>query len=205
GEFARQAFTSLRDKRGAVLLFSYYPADPRPRRAAEALVREGAMIDLICLPKNRKEPRREILNGVRVFRMPVRRRRSGKITYIWQYSTFILRSFLYLTFLSMFRRYDFVHVHNMPDVLIFGALVPKALGAKVILDLHDPMPELMMSIYNLDAKNRFVRWLKRLEKLSVSFADLVLTPNKAFQELFISRSCPSEKIEVIMNCPENTI
>jgi glycosyltransferase involved in cell wall biosynthesis len=205
GESARQAFPSLRDKRGAVLLFSYYPADPRPRRAAEALVREGAMIDLICLQKNRKEPRREILNGVRVFRVPVRRRRSGKITYIWQYSTFILRSFLYLTFLSIFRRYDFVHVHNMPDVLIFGALVPKALGAKIVLDLHDPMPELMMSIYNLDVKNRFVRWLKRLEKLSVSFADLVLTPNKAFQELFISRSCPSEKIEVVMNCPENTI
>ena len=28
------------------------------------------------------------------------------------------------------------------DVLVFSALVPKALGAKIILDLHDPMPEL---------------------------------------------------------------
>jgi glycosyltransferase involved in cell wall biosynthesis len=205
GESNKQTFQSLRDKRGAVLLFSYYPADPRPRRAAEALAREGAMIDLICLQKNRKEPRREIVNGVRVFRVPLRRHRGGKITYIWQYSIFLLRSFLYLSFLSIFRRYDFVHVHNMPDVLVFGALVPKALGAKVILDLHDPMPELMMSIYNLSAKNRFVRWLKRLEKASVSFADLVLTPNKAFQELFISRSCPSEKIQVIMNSPENEI
>ena len=35
----------------------------------------------------------------------------------------------------------------MPDVLVFSALVPKAFGAKVILDLHDPMPELMQTIF----------------------------------------------------------
>jgi glycosyltransferase involved in cell wall biosynthesis len=93
----------------------------------------------------------------------------------------------------------------MPDVLVFSALVPKARGAKIILDLHDPMPELMMSIYNLGAESHFVRWLRRLEKLSISFAHLILTPNKAFQELFVSRGCSSEKIQVIMNSPESDI
>jgi hypothetical protein len=28
----------------------------------------------------------------------------------------------------------------MPDVLVFGTLIPKLFGAKVVLDLHDPMP-----------------------------------------------------------------
>ena len=37
----------------------------------------------------------------------------------------------------------------MPDVLVFGAIVPKLLGAKIILDLHDPMPELMQTIFKL--------------------------------------------------------
>jgi hypothetical protein len=37
----------------------------------------------------------------------------------------------------------------MPDVLVFSSLVPKLLGAKVVLDLHDPMPELMEAIFNL--------------------------------------------------------
>ena len=37
----------------------------------------------------------------------------------------------------------------MPDMLILSALVPKLLGAKVILDLHDPMPELMQAIFGL--------------------------------------------------------
>ncbi len=48
------------------------------------------------------------------------------------------------------RRYDLVYVHNMPDILVASALVPKLLGAKVILDQHDPMPELMMTIFGLD-------------------------------------------------------
>ena len=48
-------------------------------------------------------------------------------------------------------RYDLIYIHNMPDILVFSALVPKAFGAKVILDQHDPMPELMMTIFNLKA------------------------------------------------------
>ena len=43
----------LRGKRAAVLLFSHYPADPRPRRAAEALAAQGVNIDLICLAGRR--------------------------------------------------------------------------------------------------------------------------------------------------------
>lgn len=195
----------LRGKRAAVLLFSYYPADPRPRRAAEALAREGVVIDLICLQKNQEEPRREIINGVSVLRLPLRRRRGGKITYVSQYSAFILRSFAYLTFRSMIRRYDFVHVHNMPDVLVFSALVPKALGAKIILDLHDPVPELMQTIFELPEKSFSVRLLKRLEKWSIGFSDLVLTVNLACKKIYSSRGCPPEKIKVVLNSPEDDI
>ena len=163
------------------------------------------LLDVICLQKSVKESRRESINGVNVFRVRLRRRRRGKLTYVGQYAIFTLRSFLYLAFRSIFRRYDLVHVHNMPDVLVFSALVPKARGARVILDLHDPMPELMMSIYDLSAETYPVRCLKRLEQLSISCADLVLTPNKAFKEVFTSRGCPSEKIQIIMNSPESDI
>jgi glycosyltransferase involved in cell wall biosynthesis len=195
----------LRGKRAAVLLFSYYPADPRPRRAAEALAREGVTVELVCLQSSPDEPRHEFVNGVNVFRLPLRRYRGSKIGYVRQYSAFILRSFAHLTFHSVVRRYDFVHVHNMPDVLVSAALIPKLLGARIILDLHDPMPELMMSIYHLNAEATFVRLLKRLEKFSISFAHLILTPNKAFRELFISRSCAPEKIEIVMNSPESDV
>jgi glycosyltransferase involved in cell wall biosynthesis len=89
----------------------------------------------------------------------------------------------------------------MPDVLVFSALVAKMLGSRVILDLHDPTPEVYMAIYRFGVDSSMARWLRRLEKWSIGFAHQVLTPNLAFAECFVSRGCPPEKIEVVMNSP----
>ncbi|HEY3760398.1 MAG TPA: glycosyltransferase [Verrucomicrobiae bacterium] len=189
----------------AVVLYSYYAEDPRPRREAEALKNSGANVDVICLRKNSVEPAYENIDGVDVFRIPLKRRRSGKLVYILQYAWFLSISFLLLAFRNFKKRYKLVHVHNMPDFLVFAALFPRLFGAKVILDLHDPMPELFQSIYRLNESHFIVRWLKKMERLSIAFADLVLTPNIAFKELFTSRSCPPHKIETVMNSPEAAI
>jgi len=195
----------LQGKRVGVLLFSNYPADPRPRRAAEALVREGAIVDVLCLQQNEREPRHENVNGVNVSRVPFRRYRGGKLAYVGQYSAFILISFFYLMFRSLRRRYDFIHVHNMPDVLVFAAAVAKARGSKLILDLHDPMPELMETIFKLSPESLSVRALKTMEKKSIAFSDLVLTVNIACQNLYSARSCRREKIRVVLNSPDDHI
>jgi glycosyltransferase involved in cell wall biosynthesis len=196
---------SLQGKRVGVLLFSNYPADPRPRRAAEALIREGAVVDLLCLQQNEREPRHENVNGVNVSRLPFRRYRGGKLAYVGQYSAFIFVSFVYLTLRSLRRRYDFIHVHNMPDALIFAAATAKARGSKLILDLHDPMPELMQTIFRLPAESWSVRALKTIEKKSIAFSDLVLTVNIACQDLYSGRSCSRDKIRVVLNSPDDYI
>src|SRR5947207_12955568 len=192
-------------KRVGVLLFSNYPADPRPRRAAEALTREGAIVDLLCMQQNERERRHENVNGVNVSRLPFRRYRGGKLAYIGQYSAFILISFVYLTIRSLRKRYDFIHVHNMPDVLVFAAAAAKARGSKLILDLHDPMPELMQTIFKLPPESLSVRALKTMEKKSIAFSALVLTGNIACQNLYFVRSCRRDKIRVVLNSPDDYI
>ena len=192
----------LRGKRAAVLLYSYYPADPRPRRAAEAMAAAGMEVDLLCLSESDGDAPRERINGVHVFRLPMQRMRGSKLAYIWQYARFLLSSFWFLARKGMLKRYDVVHVHNMPDFLVFGALVPKLRGARVILDLHDPMPELMMSIYELPEKHWIVRVLRVVESASIRFANLVLTPNITFKHLFVSRGCPPDKMQIVMNSPQ---
>ena len=162
-------------------------------------------MEVVCLQKDESEPRHETIDGVEVFRIPIKRHRDSKVKYLTQYGTFILRSFLHLTRRSFLRRYDFVHVHNMPDVLVFSALVPKALGAKIILDLHDPMPELMQTIFGLEESSFGVRLLKQLEKLSIQFSDLAVTVNLACRRIFSSRSCKPDKIIVVMNSPDDKI
>ena len=204
-ELAFSRASALCDKRAAVLLFSHYPADPRPRRAAEALAAQGVNIDLICLRDDDGEPARETFGRINVTRVRLKRQRGSKLGYVGQYVTFVLASFFYLASRSLTRRYDLVHVHNMPDILVFGAAVPKILGAKVILDLHDPMPELMQTIFRLPEKSLSVVMLKRLEKLSIRFADLVLTVNLACKKIYSSRSCHADKIKVVINSPDDEI
>ncbi len=195
----------LQGIRVGVVVFSHYPSDPRPRRAAEAMAQEGAQVEVICLHNSENEASEEVFNGVRVSRARLKKRRGGKLTYMLQYASFIFNCSFRLAFRTLGGRFKLVHVHNMPDVLVFSALVPRLLGARVLLDLHDPMPELMMSIFGLHAESRAVRWLKFFEKLSLGFADAVVTVNLACKKIFTSRSCRAEKLHVVMNAPDEGI
>ncbi len=76
-------------QRVAMVTFSPYPFDPRPRRAVDALVGEGATVDLICLASE-NAARRETLNGIEVFRIPLQHPRRGKFEYACRYAAFIL-------------------------------------------------------------------------------------------------------------------
>ena len=162
-------------------------------------------VEVISLKQTDGEPAHETLNGVSILRVPLKHWRGGKLGYMLQYAAFISASFLVLAVRSLTRRYSLVHVHNMPDVLVLSALIPKICGAKVILDLHDPMPELMMTIFGLKRESFSVRALMRLEKWSIRLADTVLTPNAAFERLFAARSCPADKLHVVMNSPDENI
>lgn len=202
--FQSPMISCLQGKRMIAVSFSVFPDDPRPRRAAETFVRAGMNVDVLSLT-DEGSPRREIFNGIEIERIPFRHNRGSKVNYVLRYCLFILIVFAKLAVRSLTRRYDVVHIHNMPDVLVFAGLVPKWLGAKVILDLHDPMPELMMTIFNLRRESRAVALMARLEKWSIAFSDAVLTVNRACEKIFVSRSCLPSKISVIMNTPDEKI
>ncbi len=194
----------LQGKRMAVVLFSSFPSDPRPRRAAETFVHAGMSVDVICLIDD-GSPQRDTFKGIEIDRIAINHNRGSKLNYMLRYGLFILIAFAKLAARSLTRRYHVVHIHNMPDVLVFAALVPKLFGAKVILDLHDPMPELMMTIFNLRRESLAVRLMARIEKWSIAFADVVVTTNSAFERLFVSRSCSASKIRIVMNSPDERI
>ncbi len=199
-----EADSRLQGKRVAMVTFSPYPGDPRPRRVIDVLLKEGLTVDLVCLTSQGTQ-RRESLNGINILRLPIVHRRGSKFAYVWNYSSFIFLSACILAFRSLKRRYDLVYINNMPDVLVVSALFPKLLGAKVILDLHDPMPELMSTIFKLDDSSLPVRLVRWLEKWSIARAHTVLTVNNACKRAFASRSCPPEKIHVVMNSPDEGI
>jgi glycosyltransferase involved in cell wall biosynthesis len=196
---------ALRPGRLAVVLYSYYLSDPRPRRETEAVVAAGMEADVICLRRDSSEPIFETVNGVNIHRIPLSHRRKGRGGYILRYGYFFLRAFWRLTVWSLRRKISLVHVHNMPDFLVFTGLIARLRGAKIILDLHDPMPELYCGIYAAEEKHFLYRTLCVLERWSIRFADKVITPNIAFKELFTARNKAADKIEIVMNSPQPSI
>ncbi|PYX54435.1 MAG: hypothetical protein DMG76_21795 [Acidobacteria bacterium] len=180
-------------KRVAMVMFSFYP------------VSKGMRVDLICLAESAEDPKHEVLSGIDVLRVPIKRRRGSIFMYGFQYSSFLLISSAIVAARSLTHGYDLVYVHNMPDFLVLSALIPKIFGAKVILDLHDPMPELMTTIFGLQPDTLPVRFLKRLERWSIALADSVITVNRACAKLFTSRSCPPQKMNIVMNSPDERI
>ncbi|GAG09546.1 unnamed protein product, partial [marine sediment metagenome] len=102
-------------------------------------------------------------------------------------------------------RYHVVHVHNMPDFLAFAAIIPRIFGAKIILDIHDPMPEFYLSKYKDRANGVAVRLLQVEEKLSSMLAHAVITANPRFKARLVERGMCADKITVINNVADPSV
>ena len=184
-----------------MVVFSHYPLDVRVRREAEVLAKAGMAVDVICL-KDNAEPRKEQVNGVNVYRINIRRKRAKVIRYLWEYGYFMALAFVMLSVLQLIKNYNIVHVHNMPDILVLSALFPKICKARVVLDIHDVMPELFMRKYGLHGGHKLINTLQYLEKLSIKLADHIIVASPFFRKTLISRSCSPEKCTTILNLPD---
>ena len=193
-------------QKGKVLMvvYSYSPQDVRPRREAETLINAGYKVDMICL-RLPDQPKEENVYGVNVFRVNMSKSRLTKWKYITLYTQFFIRSFFKLNQLFFKNKYDFIHIHNMPDFLVFLSIIPKMFGSKVVLDLHDPTPEMLMTKFSEDDESKLTKLLKWQEKISIKFAHSIITTNKSFVEKFVQRGCPLEKINTVMNSPQGSV
>ncbi len=193
-------------KRHCMIVHAYYPiGEPRVEREATALVSAGFEVDILCL-QNQDEPREEMIDGVRIYRLPVKRHKGkGIAVQLAEYLTFFLLSLYWVTRLHLKQRYSVVQVHNLPDFLIFSALVPKLMGARLILDLHDLMPEFYAGRFEKSMDGFPIRVLRFQEWLSCGFADQVITVTGLWRETLINRGVRPEKIHVVMNVANDKI
>jgi glycosyltransferase involved in cell wall biosynthesis len=188
-----------------MVAYSFYEKDNRVRRYAETLAKRGDRVDVLTL-RSDEQPRREVIEGVNVYR--IQRRvvsERGKFAYLGKLLLFFLRSFGFLTWKHLQDHYDLVHVHSVPDFEVFAALVPKLTGSKVILDLHDLVPEFYLSKFKTAPKSRTFKALVAVERLSASFADHVIAANHIWLQRLHERSVNPEHCTVILNFPDTDI
>lgn len=192
--------------RHCMIVHAYYPLrETRVQREAEALLRYGYEVDVICL-REKGEPARDHFKGVAVYRMPVGRHEGiGVLAQLFEYLSFFFMAMFTVAWLYLRRRYATVQVHNLPDFLVFSAWFPRLFGAKIILDLHDLMPEFYMSRFQRGADSLPVRLVRLQERLSCWFAHHVITVSHHWQQTLSKRSAPLDKISVVMNVADDTI
>jgi glycosyltransferase involved in cell wall biosynthesis len=189
-----------------MVVHAYYPlGETRVEREALALIDHGYEVDVICL-RGPTQPPIENENRVSIYRLPVRRHKyHGGTVQLLEYAVFFVLAFAKLASLHRRRRYAVVQIHNLPDFLVFAALVPKLTGARLILDLHDLMPEFYAVRFNSSLSSWPMRLIRWQERLSCKFADHVITVTEAWRKTLISRGVQAKKISVVMNVADGRI
>lgn len=184
------------------LAYTFYENDNRVIRYAEALADGGGQVDIIAL-RRPGQSRVGSSNRVRVYRVQRRALNERRaLAYLLKILWFFVKSSALLTVLQLRRRYDVVHVHNVPDFLVFAAAVPKLMGARVILDIHDILPELYAGKFGSREQSAVFRSLLLVERLSSAFADHVIVANHLWHAKLIARTVDFQKCTPILNYPD---
>jgi glycosyltransferase involved in cell wall biosynthesis/peptidoglycan/xylan/chitin deacetylase (PgdA/CDA1 family) len=193
-------------KKICMVAYSSHETDNRVRRYAEALASRGDQVDVIAVAGGDVPLGSEVLSGVTVHRIQRRERNErNKWDYAFRLLRFLLASSIFLARMHRRKLYDVIHVHNVPDFLVFAAWYPKWTGVSVILDVHDIVPELYASKFHAQPGDRRVAALRRVEKASAGFADHVIVSNHLWHEKLVSRSIPKDKCSVFLNHVDRTI
>ena len=152
------------------------------------------------------QSRVEVSNGVRVFRTQEREKNeSTKFAYLFRILTFFWRASVAVSVKHMRSRYDVVHVHSVPDFLVFAAALPRLTGARLILDIHDLLPELYGTKFGSSSASKVFSVLKIVERVSAAFADHVIAPNHIWRDKLAARSVAARKSSVFMNYPDPNV
>jgi glycosyltransferase involved in cell wall biosynthesis len=188
-------------KRVCMIAYSNYDNDNRVMRYAEELAQRGDSVEVLALRGDRMAGRSKTICGVRVFGIQSRARKDEKTrsSYLWPLLKFSAQAWAVVTWRHLRRPYDLVHVHNMPDFLVFTAWFPKLTGAKVILDIHDIVPEFYASKFDVPGHRSGVRMLKRMERASARFSHHVIISNHLWRDKFAARTGTESKCTVFVN------
>lgn len=178
-----------------------FAGDPRLSTQIQSLRNAGYSIDAVCV-RGKNQSFHSVENGINFYRIPsMDRKRQSKVRYVVEYASFFIPAFLLLAVLQIVRGYRVVHVTNLPDLLLFSALIPKLLGAKLIFDVRECTPEMFIDRFGAKPQGRVVRVMTAIEQACIKFADATITCTEQMRQALIKRGGSPEKISVMMNMP----
>jgi glycosyltransferase involved in cell wall biosynthesis len=192
-------------KRVCIVRRKYYPWQRNVRRDAEALVKAGYEVDVICTGHSQQK-KYEVMNGVNIYRIILPYHRGSLFRVFIDYVLFFIISFWKLTWFTIKKRYAVIEINTMPDSLVFITVISRLLGSRIILYMFEDMPTLFMSSYHAGPRHIGTRTLRFFEKWSAAYADhVIVSDGEHYKRTLESRGIPGSKITVILNVPDTDI
>lgn len=186
-------------KNFAMIAYTTLSTDSRVVRESLAAKETGFTVDLYVLNEDNKIA----LNDINIhYTKKKQYKGKNKIKFLLSYFNFFFFCFFKICFS---RRYYVIHVNNMPNFLIFSCIFAKILGSKLILDIHDLMPEVYAQKFNLPLRHPIIRFLYLEERLSGNFADVVISTNRLHTKRFIKNKIHKNFFPEILNSADESI
>jgi glycosyltransferase involved in cell wall biosynthesis len=170
------------------------------------LLGRGFEVDVVCSAGRPGTPdqhhRRE--EGLRVYCVPLRHRRRPIVRYPLEYLGFFLAALAVASWLGLRRRYATVQVDNLPDLLVFAAVVPRLRGARLVFNLFELMPEMAGARFSGWAGRALVRICLCVERAATSWADHLIVVNRPCFDVLRARGVPAHRMSVVLNTTTQT-
>ncbi len=189
-----------------MVVHAYYPlAEPRVEREAGAARDAGFEVTVLSLRLD-SEPARETIDGIRIHRVRLGHQRGAGIArMLFEYLAFCALAGWWLAARSVRRPFGIVQFHSPPDFLVCAGFLPRARGSRLILDIHDPSPQMFTARVAGPLSGVASRLLVWIERLSCWAADRVITVHEPYRRELVEHGIPPAKVHVVMNSVDETV
>jgi glycosyltransferase involved in cell wall biosynthesis len=190
-------------KHVCMIAYTFYSSDARVRREAETVASlPGKTVTVLSL-KEQEKPGILQKGGVLIKELNISKYRGkSSVRYIFSYLSFTFIAFLECTRLLARKSLDVVHVHNMPNFLVFAAFFPLLFRKPIILDIHDTMVETYAAKYS-NRYSKVIKWVLGLEEaICCRMASHIVCVNDIQKAALVGRNVTEKKIIVAMNVPD---
>lgn len=192
----------MRHQPGRVLMITPhpYPSHPQVHRNVHYLLSQGIELDLVCMAST-NVPDWDIgaQPNLHVYRIRMNHRRSHALRYVMEYFGFFARALPIVCRLSLRRRYKVVQVDNLPDFLVFAAILPRMRGARVVLNVLEHMSEMTSARLRINQAHPLVRVTRWLERRAHRWADHILSVSETGRTILLGSGLSSDKISIVSN------
>ncbi len=170
-----------------MLLSNAFRPDARVYDEARVLIRDGKDVRILAWDRDCKLPKKEIIEGIDVFRLRVKSTYGNPLDFI----SGIFRFYIKAIFSAKKMEFDVVHAHDF-DTLPLGVFLSKIRGVPLVYDVHDDYGSMITE----SIPGFFSRVVDFFQRFLSKFPSEIIYASDAFMEIV------GRKGELVLNCKD---